>query len=258
MDEEIVAPEGEVQESPVEAQAREYGWKPKEEFEAEEKNLGKKWRTAEDFMDRKSLFDKIDSISQENKTLKKGINALGQHYTNVEKRAFERALTELKAQRKEALENNDLVRAEEIRDEMDDVKQKINSVQAPTVNEPPAEFIEWKARNDWYQRDDRMTRIADALGRDLVVKGYTPDQVLREVEKEMKETFPEKFGKTIRNPNKDTAPEVVTSNKKAAIPSEKGERLSAEEERILTTMIRSGAPITREQYIKDLRNLKGQ
>ena len=46
----------EVQLSEVEIQAMEHGWKPKEQFD---ESSGKKWRSAEEFMDRKSLFDKI-------------------------------------------------------------------------------------------------------------------------------------------------------------------------------------------------------
>jgi len=249
--------EGEQQEeqtiemTPVEVEAAEHGWRPEVEFKAESKNDGKKWRSAEDFMDRKSFFDKIESVSAENKNLKKGMQALGQHYTTVEKAAFTKALATLKAQRMQALEDGEIVKAEKLRDEMDDVKEKINTVVSPVPVEegPPAEFLQWKEKNSWYKRDDRMTRYADAVGRELQSAGKTPDQILKGVEREVKEAFPEKF----RNPNRDRAPEVVPSEGRKASGGDTGYRLSKDEERILTNMIRGGAPITREQYIKDLK-----
>lgn len=242
------------QPDPIEIEARQHGWRPKEEFEADERNAGKKWRTADDFMDRKSLFDKIDAVQQENKTLKKGVQNLSQHYQQVEKRAYEKALADLKAQRIAALEDEDLVRAERIRDEMDEVKEKMNKVQPPvTISEPPSELIEWKSQNTWYQRDDVMTNYADGLGNKLLAEGKAPGEILREVERRVRQAFPEKF----RNPNKDTAPEVVGSGKRATA-GQGTFRLTEQEEKILNTMIRAGAPITREEYIRDLKAQRGQ
>jgi hypothetical protein len=246
------APAEPIQESQVEVEAREHGWKPKEEFEAEDKNAGKKWRSAEDFMDRKSLFDKIDERNHEVKQLKKTVHQLGQHYTQVEKAAFQRALDTLKDQRKEALENNDLVKAEEIRDEMDEVKQKLATPTqiAPASNEPPQEFVDFKAKNTWYQRDDRMTRYADALGKELFEKGYTPREIMREVEKDVRDTFPEKF----RNPNRDTAPEMVPSGKRTS--GNTGFRLTEAEDKIARNFAASGI-MTYDQYVADIKKLRG-
>jgi len=250
----VVEPKEETPLTEVEHQALELGWKPKEEFEAEEKNQGKKWRPAEEFIERKSFFDKIEGQNHKIKTLEKGIQALSQHYTNVEKSAFRKALETLKTERKEALENQDLVKAEEIRDEMDELKEKIAAPVAPVIPQgPPQELIDWKQKNTWYQTDDRLTRYADRIGKDLFEQGLAPNQILREIEKEVRETFPEKFHTMNRNPNKDTAPEVVPSGKKSGTGGQTGFRLDASHEKILNNMIRSGAPITREQYIKDLK-----
>jgi hypothetical protein len=237
---------------PIEEEARAHGWRPKEEFDADPKNEGKKWRDADSFMDRKSFFDKIEAISHENKTLKKGMQALGQHYENVEKTAYAKALAELKAQRRQALEDGEHAKAEDIRDQMDEVKQAMQNVKPVVqVDGPPAEFVEWKERNPWYKTDDPMTRYADSLGRDLSAEGKDPATVLKEVEKKVREAFPEKF----RNPRRDSAPEMVQGGRKA--DTTKGFRLTPDEERILNTMIKGGAPITREQYIADLKAQRG-
>jgi hypothetical protein len=244
--EEVVAP------SPVELEAREHGWRPKEEFEADEKNAGKKWRTAEDFMDRKSFFDKIDTVNQENKTLKKAVQQLSIHHANVEKIAYKKALEELKAQRKAALEENDLVKAEEIRDQMDEVKEQINNVAPPVqVQEEPPELAQFKARNTWYQKDRALTRYADSLGRDLIAQGMSPAEILKQVEEAVREDFPEKF----RNPNRDEAPEMVTSGRKS-VPTERF-RLTEDEERVWKNFEKAGVPMTRDEYVADIKKLRG-
>jgi len=48
--------------SPAEAKAMERGWVPKDVWEADEKNAGKKWRDAEEFNDRGELFEKIEEL----------------------------------------------------------------------------------------------------------------------------------------------------------------------------------------------------
>ena len=254
MDPEIVVPENtEAPPEPtqVELDAQALGWKPKEDFEADEKNQGKKWRSAEDFMDRKSLFDKIDGQSHEIKTLKKGLQAFAQHYTNVEKSAFQRAYDTLKAQRRVALEENEIVKAEDIKEEMDDLKKKIDSAAPPVqIEEPPAEFIEWKSRNDWYQKDTQMTKFADDLGRRLSLEGKTPSEVLKEVESRTKQTYADKF----QNPNRSAAPQMVNPGRKAE--SRDTFRMSEDERRIMKNMVRTGI-MTEEAYIADLKKMRG-
>lgn len=68
----------------METEARENGWVPEEDFKANPNNEGKKWRTAEEFMDRKSLFDKIDDQHRELRKLRDGMSALQQHNQQIE------------------------------------------------------------------------------------------------------------------------------------------------------------------------------
>lgn len=238
--------------NPVEQEALALGWKPKEEFEADEKNAGKKWRSAEDFMDRKSLFDKIESQSHELKTLKKGLQSFAQHYTNVEKAAFQRAFDALKAERREALQDGELVKAEDIKEKMDDLKQKIETAAPPVaIEQEPAEFVEWKERNTWYKTDSKMTKFADDLGRRLHLEGMSPAEVLKEVEVRTKAAYADKF----QNPNRSAAPQMVNPGRKAE-PARETFRLSEDERRIMKNMVRTGI-MTEDQYIADLKKMRG-
>lgn len=254
MSEETPAPEGQEQPelSPIEQEAMDNGWRPEEEFKAEPKNEGKQWRTAADFMDRKSFFDKIEEGKRETKQLKQALNQLSIHHQNVAKQAKEEALKELRLERKAAAAQNDVEKVEEIRDREEELKEEIRSIQAPVQvqTELPQEYVDFTARNSWYKKDDKMTLYADALGQKLLSEGKSPQQIFKTVEADVRETFPEKF----RNPNRDVAPEMVPSGRRAS-PTQ-GFRLTEAEERVATTFAKTGI-MTREQYIAELKKLQG-
>jgi hypothetical protein len=236
--------------SEVEQQAMELGWKPQDQFD---ESSGKKWRTAEDFMDRKSLFDKIEDQHKRIRTLEKGLNAHAEYNARIEKAAYDRALKDLKQERRAALEEGDTLRAEDIRDQMEELKEKAKEVSAPVLpaTDLPEPIKQWRQKNDWYEKDQVMTNFADGLGNRLVAQGVPPSEILQIVEREVKENFPAKF----RNPNKDNAPKMETGNKKPTAADTF--RLTAEEEHMMEAMIRAGAPIKREEYIAQIKKSKG-
>ena len=65
-----------VEVDPYEEQAREQGWRPKEEFDGDES----KWRPAKEFVERGELFGKIDSLGKELKDTKKALKMLQEHH----------------------------------------------------------------------------------------------------------------------------------------------------------------------------------
>lgn len=242
-----------VQHTEIEVEAMNHGWRPKEDFDANEANAGKKWRTAEEFMDRKSLFDKIDSQHREIKDLKRGLTGLAEHNAKIEKSAYDRALSDLRAERKIALEEGNLVRAEEIRDQIDDIKDQKEAVQVqPVVTDLPPEVLQWREQNSWYERDLTLTSFADGLGQRLIRRGMAPAEVMAEVTRQVRENFPEKF----RNPNKDNAPKMEAGTRRT--PKQDSFRLNPEEERVMRTLIRAGAPIKEDEYIAQIKKLRGE
>ena len=81
---------------PYEDQAREQGWKPKEEFEGDPE----KWRPAKEFVERGELFNKIDSMGKELKETRKALKMLQEHHAKVKEIEFKRAVEELKMAQK--------------------------------------------------------------------------------------------------------------------------------------------------------------
>jgi len=247
----VVETQSEPEYSEAEQEAMKLGWKPESEFTP---RPGRKWKTAEKFLEDKPLYDKIDEQHKVIKKLERSTDMLRSHYEKVEKAAYDRALAELKAERKTALEEGDLVRAEEIRDEIDERKQaapKPQPVEPDPVIGPALDA--WKEKNDWYEKDEDMTAYADGLGNKLLKQGKDAKEILVTVEAKVRTAFPHKF----RNPNRDSAPRVEGNSKKGKSGGDSLDWMSAEEVRIMESFLKSGAPINREEYIRDMKKVKG-
>jgi hypothetical protein len=243
----------------IEAQARDNGWVPKEDFEANPHNEGKKWRTAEEFMDRKSLFDKIDDQHREIRKLQQGYNALQQHSQQIEQKTRERLLKELREEKALAVKEGDVVKIEEIRDRIEEVKEMpVVPVMTPQVDTAGVEkFNSWKNQNQWYDSNQEMRAFADAYGVAKHQEGkLTREEILVEVSKAVKMAFPQKF----RNANKETAPPIEESTNRKST-SNRGVQLDEMQEKIWKDLSRAGVPslkdpskkMTREEYIENLR-----
>jgi len=86
--------------SHYEEDAREMGWRPKDEWEGDPE----KWRDAKEFVERGELYGKIDTMGRELKETKKALKMLQEHHSKVKETEFKRAVDELKALQKKHLE----------------------------------------------------------------------------------------------------------------------------------------------------------
>ena len=193
------------------------------------------------------------------KNVSKALDALKEHYTKVQVTEYERALKELKAQRKDALVQGDADAFERAEDgikhaeaQFQEIKQaaeQINLDNEPVLN--PV-FLNWKNRNPWYETTGYMREYADEVGRRLHATGLEPAEVLKEVEKAVRKEFPTKF----RNPNKEDAPDVSSGRQASGSPKGAKYQLTEQERNIMNTLVRSKV-MTEEQYIADLKKAKG-
>jgi hypothetical protein len=234
----------------TELKALDMGWKPKEQFHGSEDDF----IDAKEFVRRQPLFDKIESTNRQVKQLNAALSALQEHYSKVNESAYNRAIADLKAQRKDALSNGDGDRFEAIDDQIKEAeKQKLEleTIKTPTVpEEEHPEFKSWKARNTWYGTTSHMRVFADEVGVRLHKQGKSPSEVLAEVEKAVRAEFPNKF----RNQNKDHA--VQLENGRQSQPKGEAFELTDTERRVMNTLVRSNV-MTKEQYIADLKKAKG-
>ena len=79
--------------SSIEDRAREQGWKPKEEYEGDPS----KWVSAETFVAKGELIDRIEALGKKLKDSEKTINLLKEHHARVKESEFKNAVAFLKA-----------------------------------------------------------------------------------------------------------------------------------------------------------------
>jgi hypothetical protein len=248
--------QNEPQYSEIELRAMEQGWRPKEEWGGDEADF----IDAAEFVRRRPLFEKIEHQSKEIKQLHRAFNAFKQHYTQVEKAAYERAIKDLKNQQKTALENGDIDTFQDIQDELEKARDQMRELvedrgeMVETSTEVHPDFQRWVSRNPWYAKEDHMRVFADKIGRKYQALGMAPNDILREVEQEVRREFPHKF----RNVNKDRAAPVESSSRGASGGRSKSEdiQLTDQERKIMNDLVRSKV-LTKEEYIRDLKKARG-
>jgi len=242
-----------VEPSPIEQRALEMGWRPKEEFDGEEADF----IPAEEFVRRKPLFDRIESQSKQIKSVHKALEALKSHFSTVREAEYTRALKALKSERRDALSSGDAEKFEQLDDEIKQVEQeaeKLKDVDIAPVEQDRQihpEFSAWMTKNPWYSNTGYMKAFADDYGTKLAAQGMSSGEVLKAVEAAVKKEFPHKF----KNPNKEAAPHAEAPSSSAKKGGDTFE-LSEQERKIMNTLVGQGV-LTKEQYIKQLKDAKG-
>ena len=244
----------EVQIDPIETQAREMGWLPKEEYEETGRDASK-WVPATTFVDRAPLFEKIDETTKHAKALQKRLENMektlqeqARHTELVRQTEYKRALEQLKQEKRMALVEEDHLKADEIQEKIDSVKeaQKAEEVKPQPQVEPPEVFTKWSTENQWYKLDNEMRDFADAIGIVEHKKGKSPEEVLKIVTDKVKKEFPDKF----RNPNKDKAPTVEMQPTSGTV--KKSNFKPTAEQRAIAKRFADSGVMTEYQYYKDL------
>ena len=242
--------------SPVEQRALDMGWRPKEEWDGDEADF----ISAETFVARKPLFEKIDHQNRELKEVRKALTALQEHHNRVKEQAFRDAYATLKEEKKVALAEGDADRLIEVDEKIAELRsQEIEQKQVS--NTPPSQqlnpaFVSWVEKNSWYV-DDKKTELrayADAVGIKFAKEHperSDPNELLREVEKQVKLRFKEYF----TNERKDRPSAVEGSSARTSQKnkdSDDGFVLSEDDERVMKKFVRQGI-MTKEQYIAELK-----
>lgn len=243
--------------SSVEQKALEMGWRPKSDFEGDEDDF----IDATEFVGRKPLFEKIDHVGKELRETRKALKALQEHHTKVKEAEYQNALKQLRAEKKLALEEGDADRLIEIDEQM--AEAKAADVAARTqiqqqAAQPHPNFVAWVGKNQWYQSDVELRSVADQIGTAYAAKNpeTSPDDVLKYVEQRVRKLYPENF----RNPNKERPSAVEGRTQTQAHEKKDGISdypLTDEERKVMNTFVRQGI-MTKEEYIKDLKSVKGE
>jgi hypothetical protein len=242
-----------------EISARESGWVPKEEWVAQGKNPDD-WRSAKEFQERGELFEEIHKLKDANKKTAAAFKVLVEHHKKVRETALKEAIDKLKAEKREALENHEIERVYELDERIEKVSKEgvdVPAVDLPAVEEGPTPvFKSWHKKNPWYELtgEDEASRYADLVG--IKYRKENPNsselEFLEHVESRVAKRFPEVF----ENPNSKGVSEV---NPRSGPRSTSGSvfKLTEAEETVCKMLVASGE-MTREEYIKEVKSVRGQ
>lgn len=241
--------------TPIELKAIDQGWIPKEEFDGDESEF----IDAPEFVRRGELFAKIEKQSKELKAVRNALEAFSKHHSKVKEVEYERALRALKNERRQATIDGDAERAlvledkiEEIREEKDRIVKESQVVIEEPDNEYTEQFTHWVDRNPWYETNRTMRAAADVLGKQFYSEGYSPTEVLKMVEVEMRKEFAHKF-ETRQVPVRRQAVEASTRGS----PKKDDFVMTPEEKEVMRKIVAVTPNFTEADYIRDLKAVKG-
>lgn len=260
IEEEVVVDEvevGEVEYSDVEREAMEQGWTP-------EGVEGKRNLTAEEFLDRKPLYDKMHKLEKRLKEQDKKFEAMQQHEKMVRERMHEEHLKDLKAAKRAAMEEMDYEKADEIDDEIYKAKSEYDKAEANVPQQQSTEQIQeiledWVAENKWYENDATLKRAAEREGK--LYRFENPDapfeDVLGHISQAVKQEFPEKFRNMKRE--KPSSVEGSATGGRRGSTAQKAKTIKDLPEEaipVMKTLVRAGAFKDEQAYVNDYFNQK--
>lgn len=196
--------------SPQEVQAREMGWRPKEEWDDSSEAT---WLPAADFIQRNErLRDRGDKIlkvevgkqTREIASLKRTIQEMGTHFSKAEKRAYTKAVKELEVKADKAVEEGDTEAYHRTKGEMKDLEKEAQA-EVDAKPKPKAEpqddpdYDAWLEGNGWYDSnaegfDAEMASYADSIIKQIARLGLAKKPFYDRIASETKKKYPDRFG----------------------------------------------------------------
>lgn len=243
-----------------------FGWKDKDKW-VEDGGKEEEWVPAKQFLYIGDLKQQVIGKDKELNKANKLVKMMKNHHLNVKQQAYEDAVKALKAEKKAALDEGDLVKVEMIRDRLDeeketfikatkDIPQEVQEQDTAPQHTPPPEYHDFRAKNPWYIEDDKskdeISRKADALGTAFMIeakntgRNISAGDVYKEVEKSIRKLYPEKF-------EAPTSPHSPSPKSSGPNKSSSKVALSAEE-----LAIAKAFDLTPEKYAEQMKSYKGR
>jgi len=242
-------------------------------------------RRAKDLADkeRQEAVDFAKKILEENKKLKTKLSAGEQTLVSSYKDNVTRELEDAKRAYKEAYDSGDGDLLVDAQEKLTEVKMKAqelerykpefsqealqseeNEVQIPQTQRLDSKTQAWLDKNSWYGTDDDMSFLAMGIHRRLEREGVAigSDHYYGVIDKEMRQRFPEKFGKaeeTKDSSEVETKPSTKTS-KPSTVVAPATRSTSPKKVRLTATQLQLAKKfnLTPEQYARELTKLESQ
>jgi len=233
---------GQEQVDPFITKASAAGWRPLEEFEGDPEQ----WIDAKEFVKRAPLYEKNHKLKKEVADLKTTLHEVKGHITRVSEAAYMKAVSDLTAQRDEAIDNGDRGAVREL----DKQIKEAEAIKVPTDNVHPA-IKAWEADNgEWFYKDDEISGFGLAYAQNyLTRKPGDFAGAMESMESAVKKAFPDKFEKAPA-PRK-TPPAVESGSRGDGKKTFSKADLNDEQRNVMNRFVRQGV-MSEEDYIKEL------
>ncbi|MEX0932328.1 MAG: hypothetical protein WDZ61_00340 [Parcubacteria group bacterium] len=230
--------------SETEQKAMSQGWVPKDQWD----DSKGPWRSAEQFVDRGELFDKINSLKTEIYNIKRDYNLLADHHRKVSETEYKRAFENLKQERSKAAEEGDTAAVVKYSDQIDELKEQQRQDAPKQVSQSvlTTQMQEWVSKNAWYNNDPELRTAADSLGGGYAQAnpGVPFEKVLEYVTERVTKLYPEKFPSKRAKPNGAALVEGTTNHPNPSVSGSRSKGklseadLSQDERKVMDTLIK--------------------
>jgi len=243
-----------------EQQALTFGWKPKDEWVAGGGDP-EDWRPARDFLERGEMIGKIRSLTKETAETQRALRATMEQNAKIYQTGYTQAINDLKAQRREALAEGDLLKADDLNEKIVQTQAELEKVQRPipTQAKVDPEHVTWVQQNQWYN-DPVMQKFADSLAMEYVrlnAGQVEPNDVRDFVAKTVRKEFAHRFeaGQVRAAPNPDgNGAQAATSSKSNTGDNSRLSKIEAdmpeEHRQIMKTMLKADPNFKKADYLK--------
>jgi gas vesicle protein len=240
-------------------EASRFGWKPQEDWTG----APEAWVDADKFLARGKDYNgylkkQNEALQGQIDELRDTLTAFQDHHTKVAQKAYEKALSDLKTSRKQALREGNLELVAELEDHIEQAQAEVPAAtkQQATTNTPDPTvarvFRQWVSENPWFEQNESARILADGVGRKWQGK-LVGREFLDRVADEVRAAMPTLFENSARR-----VPAAVDGGRENG--ASKGKHsysdLPAEAkkecDRLTKRLMADGKPVlTREQYLKE-------
>ena len=212
----------------IEREARVQGWVDQDRYRGDPNE----WVDAETFVKRgreinpilrtnnKRLMAQIDDLKRQAADMRQTMDAFKVYHEDTAKRAYDKALSDLKKEKKDAIAAGDAGQALEIADRIEELKETKPVVRPePTLPQKPEQdptLARWAKSNTWFGADKVKTQLALAYGEELHAEqpDLIGEEFLSELEVRLSAEHPSRFSE-FGNPRRNGA--QMTSGRGAPV-----------------------------------------
>lgn len=255
-----------------ESEARKYGWVPKEEFHGNETE----WKDAETFVKRgqeilgfvrkelNKTKEQLTVTKTEFEQFRKDAEEFKKYREQAEENAYKRAMSELRAQQKKAIELGDGEAFSAVEEEIERLKEEKKKVKETKTQEVDPVMVQnqriletWLSdgNNQLFARDKEVMALAndyaEVVRLDPKTKHLTGTDFLDEVAERVREAAPHKFDNPAR-----ARPSAVGSSSDAGNTRGNGSKkksyadLPEDAKKACDKFVKNGW-LTKEKYVED-------